>query len=352
MKKRWFALFLCAVLLFGAVAGCAARSESPVASSAPAAPAMPAPAEKPAADSGYTGASQESDKSGWSNGSGSASAGGATSDNATAPEYGGHKIIKTASMGLETREFDSDLAYIKQKVTDMGGYVATSYISGRKPESYSDPGRYASLSLRIPQERMDTFLADARGIATVTYENSGGEDITASYFDTQSRLEIYTIQRDHIKALLENPNTPLEDRILVEQELFRLTYEIENLTTQLKRWDDLISYATISIELNEIPPAVAVASNDDFGTRINEGLRNTLSGLSVFFENLVVFLIVASPVLIIIAVVVIVIVVLARRRRRNKKMQAMPMQPMYGMQPPIPPQPPQAPQQPDQNENK
>lgn len=352
--KRWFALFLCAVLLFGAVAGCAARSESPAATSAPVAPA-PAPAGMPAADSGSKGVSQEADKSGWNNGTGGASAGGAASDNAsntTAPEYGGHKIIKTAAMGLETREFDSDLAYIKQKVSDMGGYVATSYVSGRKPVNYNEPGRYASLSLRIPQERMDTFLADARGIATVTYENSGGEDITASYFDTQSRLEIYTIQRDHIKALLENPNTPLQDRILVEQELFRLTYEIENLTTQLKRWDDLISFASVTIELNEIPPAMAVASNDDFGTRISEGLQNTLSGLVVFFENLVVFLIVASPVLLIIAVIVIVIVVLARRRRRNKKMQAMPMQPMYGVQPPIPPQPPQAPQQPEQHENK
>jgi hypothetical protein len=103
-------------------------------------------------------------------------------------------------MGLETREFDTVLAHVKQKTVDMGGYVATSYVSGKKPENYNDSGRYASVPLRIPQERMETFLSDARDIATVTYENSGGEDITANYFDTQSRLEIYQTQRDHIKA--------------------------------------------------------------------------------------------------------------------------------------------------------
>ena len=100
--KRWFALFLCTVLLFGAMAGCAAHKSE---DSAQAAPAAPAPAEMPAADSGSSGVTQEADKSGWNNGSGGASAGGATSDNAsntTAPEYGGHKIIKTAAMGLET----------------------------------------------------------------------------------------------------------------------------------------------------------------------------------------------------------------------------------------------------------
>ena len=332
MKNKWIAIVLSALLLLSAFVGCAAmKSED----SATAAPAAPMPAEMPAAENGSVSGStaQDAAKGGWLNGT-------EAQEGETSPDYGGHKIIKTASMGLETREFDSVLAHVKQKIADMGGYVSTSYVSGKKPENYNDSGRYASISLRIPQERMEAFLADTRGIATVTYENSGGEDITASYFDTQSRLEIYQTQRDHIKALLDNPNTPLEDRILVEQELFRLTYEIESLTTQLRRWDDLVAFASITVELNEIPPAVAVASNDDFGTRVREGLQNTLSGMAVFFENLVVFLIVASPALLIIAVIVIVIVALARRRRRKRReaMAGNPPpyapQPLYGQQPP------------------
>ena len=349
MKNKWIAIVLSALLLLSAVVGCAAMKSEDSASVATSAPAAPMPAEMPAADNGATGSATQEDAAkggGWLSGA-------EVEEGQTSPDYGGHKIIKTASMGLETREFDSVLSHVKQKIAEMGGYVATSYVSGKKPENYNDSGRYASVSLRVPRERMEAFLSDTRGIATVTYENNGGEDITANYFDTQSRLDIYQTQRDHIKALLDNPDTPLEDRILVEQELFRLTYEIESLTTQLRRWDDLVAFASVTVELNEIPPAVAVASNDDFSTRVSEGLKNTLSGMAVFFENLIVFLIVASPALLVIAVIVIVIVALARRRRRKKR-EAMANNPSpYAPQPSLyGQQPPQPERRPDQPENK
>ncbi len=332
MKKRWFAALLIAILLIGA--GCAAaRNTSPT---APAAPAVEAPQAVPAPEFAAD-SKAEAEERGWTGGSGARDqlAGGATPSQ---QNYGGHKIIKTASLGLETREFESDLNYIKQKAVDMGGYIASSYVNGRKPENYNDPGRYANMSLRIPQERMEAFLAEARGVATVTYENSGGEDITSSYFDTESRLKIYQAQRDRITALLAKADK-MEDIISLETELSRLTYEIENLTTQLNRWDDLVSFATVNIDINEIPPAMAVASNDSVGTRIREGFNSTLSGIAVFFENLFVFIVAASPALILIAVIVIVIVVLVRRHSRKmaKKLAEQGGRPLQSSYAPVPP---------------
>ena len=308
--KRFFGVALAVILAMSLLAGCAASasknsSAMTVAQSAPEAPAASADAyaEEPAE------VETAMDTGGW--------------DSVAAQEegnfsggYGGHKIIKTASMGLETRNFDQDLAYIKEKTNQMGGYVSSSYVNGKKPENYGDSGRYANLSLRIPQEKMDAFLADARGIATVTYENTGGEDITSSYFDTESRLAVYTSQRERILKLLDTAET-MEDIIALETELSRLTYEIESLTTQLKRWDDLVDYATVNIDLSELAPASAAASDDSIGTRINEGLQNTLAGIAVFFENLAVFLVVASPVLLILAVIAVVIVLLVKRSRKK-----------------------------------
>ena len=352
MKRRWLAVLLLAVLLIGA--GCAAQAPS-----ATSAPAMPAP-EAPAArapqfesDSGST-----ADRAGgWTSGSGDLKGNASAPQEAPAPvpstaeeaNYGGHKIIKTASMGLETREFESDLNYIKQKVVDMGGYIASSYVTGRKPENYGDPGRYANLSLRIPQQRMEAFLAEARGVATVTYENSGGEDITSAYFDTESRLKIYETQRDRIMALLEKAET-MEDIITLETELSRLTYEIENLTTQLKRWDDLVDFATVNIDINEIPPAMAVASDDSVGTRITEGFNSTLSGMIVFFESLFVFIIAASPALVLIALIVFIILFFTRRhsrkmakKRAEAPAQGVPRPPYQSSYQAIPPKPDESP---------
>ena len=67
-------------------------------------------------------------------------------------------------------------------------------------------------------------------MATVTYESTGTEDITASYFDTESRLEIYQTQRERVLALLEEADT-MEDILTLETELARLNYEIDALTT-------------------------------------------------------------------------------------------------------------------------
>ncbi len=358
MKKQWIALFLCALLVFAV--GCSAPKSNQGARTEA---AMPAPVEAPAAEAPaeYAQDSQsvKGEESGWSGGAGNAAG------SAPDQDYGGHKVIKNAGLGLETREFDADLAYIKQKVMDMGGYISNSYVRGRKPENYNDTGRYASISIRIPQERMEAFLADARGIATVTYENSSGEDITSSYYDTESRLQIYETQRERILALLAKAET-MEDIISLETELSRITYEIESLTTQLKRWDDLVDFATVTVDLTEIPPAVAVASNDDIGTRINEGLASTLSGMAVFFENLLVFLIAASPVLILLAIILVVVLLILRARRKKqaklieqgilpekKRYQAyqppQPNQGGYGTQPlpPVTPsQPPKGPEQP------
>ncbi|HPY37716.1 MAG TPA: hypothetical protein PLH38_07790, partial [Clostridia bacterium] len=117
-RYRVLALALLAVLLFAA--GCSAKGNS--SESAPRAPqAVPAPMpEAPAEDRGEAGG-------GWDNSITEEVKGDIK------PDYGGHKIIRTAGLGLETREFDRDLAYIKQKVVDMGGYVSDSYVSGRKP---------------------------------------------------------------------------------------------------------------------------------------------------------------------------------------------------------------------------
>ncbi len=306
MKKRILIPILVFALLLGAI-GCSAQSEKTTDQML--APAEPAVAPMPAAAADMEEAIAENYDAGWTSVASAV-------DNAGG--YGGHKIIKNAGLGLETRNFDNDLAYIRQKAEEMGGYVSSSNISGRKPENYNDNGRYASLSLRIPEAKMEAFLEDARGVATVTYENTGGQDITASYFDTESRLNVYTTQRERILKLLESAEN-MEEIIALETELSRLTYEIESLTTQLKRWDDLVNYATISIDIKELAPASPVASDDSMGTRISEGLQQTMAGMSVFFENLVVFLVAASPVLLILGVIAVVVILLARRNNKRRE---------------------------------
>lgn len=329
MRKWWICISFILALLF--TAGCAAENGSSSSRS----------------DQATAETSEElmqeypEDSEGWA----ADTSAGTTADTET--DYGGHKVIMTASLGLETRAFDEDLAVIKQKAAELGGYVANSDISGKKPENYGDSGRYATLTLRVPKENFESFLSSARGVATVTYENTGSEDITASYFDTQSRLEIYKTQRERTLDLLKEADN-MEDIITLETELSRLTYEIESLTTQLRQWDDLVDFATVTISLDEVPLATAVSGDESIWTRMQDGLTNTLGGMAVFFEGLLVFLVAASPVLLLLAIIAVVIVLLARRsaRRRKERQKNMPVYTYPAPPYPVPPQAPGAAQAP------
>ncbi|MDD3919861.1 MAG: DUF4349 domain-containing protein [Eubacteriales bacterium] len=315
MKKRIIALLMIAALLLSSAACAASRKDSDNGYFAAAeAPAAPAPmAEAPAAEEfSYDSAEAETTaaKGDWGE-SGTQSAAEAQNN------YGGHKIIKNAELGLQTRDFDAVLDTINQKISEMGGFVASSNISGKEPEKYGESGRYAYISVRIPQENMEAFLESAKDLATVDYENTSGEDVTYAYYDTESRLKIYQTQRERILELLAQADS-IESVIALETELSRITYEIESLTSDLKRWDDLVAFSTVNININEIPPVSAVADDDSFGTRVSEGLMNTLSGIGVFFENLAIYLIIILPVLVLIGAIVWIIIAIVRANRRKK----------------------------------
>ncbi len=323
--KKFLTLILCVCVLLATVA-CSAISPSADyytsqnAAVAPAAPAGIAPA--PAAVPMPTGApSLDEAEAGWGGAQTDKAADIASGTSGTVPtdaNYGGHKIIRTADISMETREFDTHIAYIRQRIETLGGYVGSSNINGKEPVNYGDAGRNAYISARIPQGQLETFLADARGLATVTNENTYSDDITSSYFDTETRLKVYQTQRERILELLAKATT-MESVIALEQELARLTYEIEQLTSSLRRWDDLVAFATVNLSVYELTAPTPVSGPDSMGTRINEGFRQTLSGVSVFFEDLVVFLVSASPVLIILALIGVLVFFLVRRSRKKHK---------------------------------
>jgi hypothetical protein len=249
---------------------------------------------------------------------------GTTQENGETPQqdYGGHKVIKTAVMEIETKNFDGDLEHIQQKAEEMGGYVASMSVSGTKPENYGDGGRRAELTLRVPQNDLDSFMEDTRGLSDVIYENLDTEDITNSYMDTQSRLKIYQTQYDRLLELLEKAEK-MEDIITLENELTRVTYEIESLTSSLEQWDDLVDFSTVTVTLYERSVFSSVTgSGESMGSRMKEGLLNSLNDIARFFENFLVGFVSALPVLVLLAVIGLAVFLIVKgilRKRKKRK---------------------------------
>lgn len=332
MKKPvWKSIYIALALVFTllACAGCAAKSQftaydtAAAEAAAPAAPAAaPAPMMEEAVMEMEYVAAQTTAEYGVG-GADNKNKGGEAQAEEGRPDYGGRKIIRTLSLELRTDAFDEHLAQLKKDVQTAGGYVQNSYVYGTKPEVAGDSGRHADLTLRIPEARADGFVNAASGYGTLISQSEDTQDVTDNYFDLETRLEVNRDTLARLRSILVETDN-LADVVTLEQEIARVTLEIEELTTNLRKYDGLISYATIHIYLYEEGLKIGPAAKSSFSERVREGVAENMSAMGNFLENAAVFLIVCLPFLVPIALLALLVWWLCKRRERRDIERGMP----------------------------
>lgn len=322
--KKFFAILMALAMLLAI--GCAAKSES-IAQEMPATePAAAAPAA-PAYD---MAAAQES---GMATGGVFEGEGQSVADRGNADLYGGHKIIATYNLEMTTDAFDEHYALLTAKAEELGGYVQDSSISGTKPVTYNDYGRNANLTFRIPSDQAEAFMEFAGGTGTITHTSKSTQDVTLDYYDSETRLEVLKTQLERLKSILVTTDN-LADIVELEKAIAEVTIEIEQMTTQLRRYDDLIDYTTVYLYMNEERLIAGPANTQSVGERIGKGFTSNLSGVGVFLENFFVWFVSSLPVLVLLAlagwgIMAIILRVVRRRGKAEKLPKARKNQPAW-----------------------
>lgn len=212
----------------------------------------------------------------------------------------GRKIIRTASVSMETTDFDASVAALEQRVAEFNGWIASSELQG---SSRYDSSRYAWYTLRIPSAKMEAFLSGAEEFGTVLSSSRGSNEITTEYYDTEARLKSLQVQEERLLAILEKADT-LDSVIQLENALSDVRYQIESLTGTLRRYDDLVDMATVELSLREVTSTSPVSGTPKtLGERISQQFSGSLRGLGDFFEGLLVFVIGNLPVILVWAVI-------------------------------------------------
>lgn len=229
------------------------------------------------------------------------------------------KVIFSGSLSIETTNFDDDLSRIKSALAGFNGYIENQDVSGTKPVNWNDKGRTGRLTLRVPSKNFDAFINQLEGFGETISISTSGRDVSLQYFDTDTRLRTLRIRQERLLDLLENAKG-LEDIIKLEQELSNVDYQIQSLEIELRNYDSLIDFSTITIEIFEVNQVerVTTKSDPDLGTRIKNGFFSVLNVLAEIGEGLLVFLLAGSPVIIPLAAICALIIVLAKRRNRKK----------------------------------
>lgn len=237
------------------------------------------------------------------------------------------KLIRTVDLSLESRDFDTALAQLTQMVGDLGGYIESSYTSGR---SLSYAGDYyrrsAELVARIPAEKLSEATDTIEQLCNVTSRSESVNDISDSYYDVEGRLKTLRVEEERLLALLEQA-AQLEDMLTIESHLSEVRYQIESLTGQLNRYDSQVNYSTVNMYLEEVVEYTARQPEPtSFGDRVGEAFADSIAFIGRFAQGAVLVLVSVLPFLLVyggaVLVVVLLVLKLVRTLRRKKREKA------------------------------
>lgn len=279
--KQILALLLAALIIATVLAGCSSKSNSDGAAEAPTA----------AADDIYT------------NGS-------------ISPAVTDRKLIRRISMDLQTRELDVLLDTIDEKVTALGGYVETSKIN---MDNSNDDVRQATLTVRIPAEKLDEFTNHVASVSNVTATSESAEDITLSYVATESRQKALQAEENRLLALIDKAAN-LTELLQLEKRLTEIRTELEQVTSQLKVYDNLVDYSTVQLDIDEVKEYTP-AEEPGFWDRLGSGFMNSLRGVGKLLLELIILFVCAVPYLAPPATVlgIVLLITMLHKRRKNRK---------------------------------
>lgn len=223
------------------------------------------------------------------------------------------KMVYTANMDLQTLSFDQADADISALVEEMGSYFEQRSISNR-----SSGYRYAEYTVRVPAEKFNDFCSQMGTLCHLVYKNESADNITESYYDTQSRLVTAQTKLERLQELLRRAES-MEDIITIESAISETEWTIENLTGTLRTYDSLVGYSTIYMTLHEVYELSGQGQAPvTFGDRLGESFLDGLKAIGRTAQNFAVWLAYSWFWLLIVVVIVIVVIRRLRRRKNGK----------------------------------
>jgi hypothetical protein len=239
----------------------------------------------------------------------------------TAEEYG-LKIIREARLELQTENYDQDKAALTALVESFGGHITSSEESGSAKLMEQGGGdRYVSMTLRVPSDRLDAFLEEAKTVGIPMVSSISEQDVTAQYTDTDRRLKAYQKQYDRVLAMMDKAAS-VEELIQIESELSRLELLIEENQGTLNYWDGRVNYSTVYVYLDEVRRVTP--ADPTLGQRLQNALETSWEDFKEGARDLLVnvyggipYIVTWIVILGVAALITVLIVRRARKRRHN-----------------------------------
>lgn len=162
-------------------------------------------------------------------------------------------IVRSAQMRIVVGDTTKTVDAVTKAVEAMGGFVAGSNI-WREGELMR-----ATLTLRVPSEKLTTVLASVRGLARrVDNETIASQDVSQEYVDLASQvrnLEATEVELRELLTVARQNSRKAAEVLEVHQQLTLIRGQIEQTRGRMRYLSEVASLASITLEV--VPDAIA-----------------------------------------------------------------------------------------------
>lgn len=233
------------------------------------------------------------------------------------------KLIRTIRMEAETEDLTTLLDNLTARISQLGGYVESKELyNGSSYSGYRR--RNLAMTVRIPAEQADAFVAQVGENANVVSSSESVDDVTLQYVDTESQVKALETEQARLMELLAQAET-LEDILQIEARLTDVRYELERYASYLRTLENQVSYATVYLTITEVKEYTPVVEEEPtMWQRITDGFGRSIRNIGKDVKEFFIWVIVNSPYLLIWGLIIAAGVVLLRRRKAKKRKKVLP----------------------------
>lgn len=230
------------------------------------------------------------------------------------------KLIKDVYMDVETGDFDKLLATVEGRVDALGGYIENMSVNNGSG-AYGNSLKGASLTIRIPKEKLGQFVTEVSEYSNVVNRSENTQDVTMQYVDLESHKKALAIEQERLLELLERAET-MEDIIAIEERLSQVRYEIESMESQLRTYDNLVDFSTVTLSIREVK-VLTPTEEETAWEKMSKGFVASLNSLGKGLKDAFIWFVICLPYLMFWAAIVVVIVLIVRAmgKRKAKKLE-------------------------------
>lgn len=217
------------------------------------------------------------------------------------------KIIKTAHVTLELKDYSAYNNSLHGKLRSFGAYVA------QEQQNETDNQISNDITIKVPVDRFDDLMNSLSGDGVKVLEkNVSTEDVTGEVVDTKSRIEAKQQARLRYLDLLKQAKT-MNEILQVQNEINSIQEEIESASGRVNYLVHASAYSTINLKYYQYLNGITAKDVEpNFFSKVSEAFE---TGASVII-NLVLFVISIWP----ITIAAIILVIYFKRSRVKKSL--------------------------------